>query len=94
MIIKNTKTIAFAALSLLVLSGCVSAKPALEGRLDANFGSAVKANAQAHAVEPTLAQKANTYIPSDPNRAALALKNYREGTVKDPIAINQENSGN
>lgn len=92
--IINKKTYICAALSLFVLGGCVTQKPALEGRLDENFGDAVKANTQAHAVTPTQAQKANTYIPADPDRAAIARKNYREGTVKEPIAINQKKSSN
>ena len=88
----SKKTIACAGLSLFILAGCTTSKPALQGRLDANLGDAVKANTQAHAVAPTAAQKANTYIPSDPSRAATARKNYHEGTVKEPIAINQKKS--
>jgi len=89
----NKQVIACAGLSLFILAGCTTAKPALEGRLDANLGDAVRSNAQAHVVAPTPAQKANTYIPADPTRAALARKNYRENTVEEPIAINQKKSG-
>ena len=90
----NNKIIMCTGFSLLILGGCATAKPALEGRLDTNLGSAVKANAQAHTVAPTSAQKANTYIPSDPSRAAIARKSYREGTVKEPVSINQKKSNN
>lgn len=85
----NKKSLAYTALTALVLAGCASSKPALEGRLDTELGSAVKANINAHAVVPTPQQKANTYIPADPARAALARKNYRENTVEEPQAINQ-----
>ncbi len=88
----SIKTIACVGLSLFILAGCTTAKPALHGRLDPNFGDAVKANSQAHAVAPTQAQKTNTYIPSDPYRATLARKNYRENTVEEPVAINQKKS--
>jgi len=90
----NNKIIVCTGFSLLILGGCATAKPALEGRLDTNLGSAVKANTQAHAVAPTSTQKANTYIPSDPSRTALARKNYHEGTVKEPVSINQKKSNN
>ena len=77
---------------LVTLGGCTTAGPALEGRLDPNLGAAVRTNVQAQAVAPTAQQKANTYIPSDPSRAALALQNYRDGKVKEPVPVNP--SGN
>lgn len=85
----NKRPIAISAIALLVLGGCATAKPALDGRLDPTLGNAVKANADAHAVAPTSRQKADTYIPSDPSRAALARKNYRENTLEDPQVVNQ-----
>lgn len=89
---SNKRNLSCGVLSLLVLAGCATAKPALEGRLDPGLGNAVKANAEAHAVAPTPQQKANTYIPADPARAALARKHYRENTVETPQAINQSGS--
>ena len=85
----SKKPLACAAIALMILGGCATAKPALEGRLDTELGSAVKANINAHAVTPTPRQKANTYIPADPSRAALARKNYRENTVEEPQSGNQ-----
>ncbi len=82
-------SLACAAIALMALSGCATTKPALEGRMDTRLGSAVKANVNAHAVVPTPQQKANTYIPADPSRAALARKKYRENTVEEPQAVNQ-----
>ena len=74
-------------LMALVLGGCATANPALEGSLSSGFGDAVIANMNAHAVAPSAQQKANTYIPADPSRAALARKNYRENTVADPEPV-------
>jgi len=85
----NKKSVLCTGITLLILGGCTTAKPALEGRLDTEFGNAVKSNVAAHAVAPTPSQKANTYIPADPNRAALARLNYRENNVTDPVVINQ-----
>jgi len=90
--IIHKKSIIISGVALLALSACTTAKPALDGRLDPQLGSAVKANADAHAVAPTPRQKANTYIPANPSRAALARKNYRENTVDDPQATNQTGS--
>ncbi len=85
----NKKALIIGTISLGLLGGCAMAKPALEGRLDAEFGSAIRANTQAHAIAPTPRQKADTYIPADPSRTALARKNYRENTVTEPQPINQ-----
>ena len=85
----NKKTFTCIGVTLLVLGGCETAKPALQGRLDADLGNAVKANIQAHAVAPTPAQKANTYIPADPSRAALAREKYRENTIEELQPLNQ-----
>ena len=82
----------FGAGAILTLAGCASAKPALKGHLDANLGAAVRSNIQAQFVPPTPKQKADTYIPSDPTRAALARKNYRDDNVKEPVPVNA--SGN
>jgi len=89
---RHTISLLFGGLTLVVLGGCATAKPALEGRLDPNLGAAVRTNIQAQAVAPTAKQKANTYIPADPSRAALALKNYREDNVEAPVPVNP--SGN
>ncbi len=85
----NAKSIFCGGISLFILSGCATAKPALEGRIDPYLGSAVKANIAAQFVAPSPQQKANTYIPADPNRAALARKNYRENTIDTPTAGSQ-----
>ncbi len=67
---------------LILLGACQTSGPALTGQLDYDLGSAVKHNADAQFVRPTAAQKANTYIPADPARAALAYKKYQEGKVE------------
>ncbi len=85
---RHTLSMLSCAAVLAALGGCATAGPALEGRLDANLGTAVRANIAAQAVAPTAKQKADTYIPSDPNRAALARKNYREGKVEAPVPVN------
>ena len=77
---------------LVILGGCTTVQPALEVRLDPNLGAAIRTNIQTQAVAPTAKQKANTYIPADPSRAALALKNYRDGNVEAPVPVNS--SGN
>ncbi len=74
--------------TLVFIGGCTTAKPALDGHLDANLGVAVRSNIQAHFVAPTPKQKADTYIPADPDRAALARKNYRDNNVKEPVPVN------
>ena len=71
----------------LTLSGCATASPSLKGSLSSGFGDAVQSNMNAHAVAPSAQQKANTYIPADPSRAALARKKYRENTVADPDPV-------
>lgn len=85
----NKKSALLTSITLLILGGCATAKPALEGKLDTEFGRAVKSNISAHAVAPTPSQKANTYIPADPDRSAMARQNYRENNVEEPIVINQ-----
>jgi hypothetical protein len=66
----------------VILSACTSSRLALEGQHD-NFGSANKANIQAHAVTPDPAKKADTYIPADRERVRAAREAYREGKVKE-----------
>ncbi|NNC36975.1 MAG: hypothetical protein EX271_12920 [Acidimicrobiales bacterium] len=70
--------------SVLVLGGCATSKPALEGQLNPALGHAVDANKAAHAVAPSAAQKANTFIPADPMRAQQARQNYRNNTIAKP----------
>ena len=86
------KNLSICIAALYILSGCASATPALDGRLSPDFGDAIDANIKAHAVAPTPAQKANTYIPADPSRTARARRNYREDTVEAPVPLSQ--SGN
>jgi len=68
----------------MVLAGCSTSQPALQGQLDRNLGSAVEANIDLHAVAPTAAQKANTFIPADPVRTRQARQNYKDNTVAEP----------
>lgn len=72
-----------------LVSGCATSKPALQGQLNPTLGSAVKANIAMHAVAPTAAQKANTFIPADPTRAGKARQNYRENNIPEPVRVNQ-----
>jgi len=81
--IAKTPVIFLAAFTVLT-AGCTTSKPALEGQLDPNLGHAVNSNVQAQFVTPTDKQKADTFIPFDPARAALARKNYKENTVPTP----------
>ena len=74
----------------VLLSGCETARPALEGQIDMTLGQAVHANILAHAIVPSDQQKNNTYIPADPARTALALKNYRENKVEEQDDIKIE----
>jgi hypothetical protein len=77
--------------AFVLCAGCATSKPALQGQLDAQLGAAVKANIAAHAVEPTPEQKANTFIPANPARTGLALKQYRENTVPNPVSTGAGN---
>jgi type IV pilus biogenesis protein CpaD/CtpE len=85
----TVKSICLLSASAVLLSACTTARPALDGQIDMTLGHAVHANILAHAVVPSDQQKNNTYIPADPARAALALKNYRENNVEqqDDIKI-------
>lgn len=71
------------SLGVLLMTGCATSQPVMQGQFDDQFGTAVHANKDAHAVRPSAQQKANTYIPADPARAALALKRYREDKVDE-----------
>ena len=86
MMIFCTATLGFS------LAGCATQKPVLQGQLSDDFGAAVSANIEAHAVAPTAAQKQNTFIPAHPARTGLAQKNYRQNTVQEPVRINQKAS--
>jgi len=48
------------------------------------FGSAVRQNIAAQAVEPTPEQKQNTYIRPDSQRMAQARERYRKDLVEKP----------
>ena len=71
----------FLGVAFIICTGCASGKPALEGQINPHLGAAVQHNITAHAVPASAAQKANTYIPANPARAALARKNYEENTI-------------
>lgn len=68
------------------LSACATSAPALEAHSD-NFGKANKSNMAAHFVPPTPEQKANTYIPADASRRALAKERYRKDEVEKPVSV-------
>ena len=90
---KNILKLSIGCVALtFVLGGCATSKPALHGQLNPTFGSAVQANVAAHAVAPTAAQKANTFIPADPTRTQKARQNYRENTIPEPSRVNSSNS--
>jgi len=65
------------------LSACAST-PALE-KTSANFGDAVAHNLAAQRVEPTKAQKENTFIPPNRARQKAAREAYEKGEVPDPL---------
>lgn len=89
---RNLKITIAVMTAACVLSGCATSTPALHGKLDPTLGSAVKANIAKHAVAPTAAQKANTFIPADPTRAQQARENYRQNTVPEPIQVRASES--
>ncbi len=80
---KSILKISLSATLLIALAACQTSQPALQGGLDTNFGDAIRHNTAAQAVLPTPAQKANTYIPADPARAAMARKKYQENTIEE-----------
>ncbi len=75
------------ALVLLSLSACATTSPALSDH-GATFGQAVKANIAVQHVAPSPEQKANTYIPANRARRALAIKRYEENDVEEPVLPN------
>lgn len=75
---------------LFALSACATAAPALEDHAP-TFGEAVSANMEAQKVAPTAAQKANTYIPADPSRRALARSRYKKDDVETPKPVGTMN---
>ena len=75
----------------LLLTGCATSNPALESQFNSDWGKAVKSNIAAHAVEPSTAQKANTFIPADPARTGQARENYRDNTIPEPRRLDQDN---
>lgn len=82
---KNYMKISLGCLtSMTLLTACATSQPALNGQLDRSFGSAVKANVAMQSVEPTAAEKANTFIPADPTRARQARQNYRDNKIPEP----------
>ena len=92
---KNSKILKIVCCggALIVLAACQTAQPALTGQLDYDLGSAVKHNIEAQFVRPTDAQKANTYIPADPARAAMAHKKYQENTIEELENVNASGGG-
>ncbi|PHR91807.1 MAG: hypothetical protein COA69_11575 [Robiginitomaculum sp.] len=71
--------------ALVFLGACATtSQPVLQGHLDERLGTATRTNITAHFVAPSAAQKANTFIPADPARTALARKDYEEGSLPVP----------
>ena len=90
---RNLKITIAVMTAACVLSGCATSTPALHGKLDPTLGSAVKANIAKHAVAPTAAQKANTFIPADSTRTRQARQNYRDNKIPDPVRELSSKSG-
>jgi hypothetical protein len=70
----------------LALTGCASAKPALEAH-SAGFGEAVANNIAAQRIAPTAEDKANTFIPPNRARQKAAREAYENGTVIEPVSV-------
>lgn len=70
----------------LALTGCASAKPALDAH-STGFGDAVAHNIAAQRIAPTAEEKANTFIPPNPARQKTAREAYENGTVKEPTPV-------
>lgn len=75
------------AVGACLLAGCATTTSTHGITHSAAFGDAVRHNIAAQTVAPTDAQKNNTVIPVDPDKRALALKNYKENTVPEPSAV-------
>lgn len=70
----------------VLLAGCAHSQPALQTHSD-TFGTAVAVNIAAQSVDPTPEQKANTYIPANASRRALAKRRYEKDEVEAPVLI-------
>lgn len=77
-------------LAAATLGACATATPALEAHSE-TFGTANRSNIAAQFVPPTAEQKANTYIPADPHRRALAKERYRKDEVETPVVVGTMN---
>ncbi len=89
---KTTSKLVLIFSVLVISTACATSKPALEGQLNSDFGSAVKYNTAQHAVPASQAQKENTYIPANRARTALARKNYEENKVTPLDSVNSRDS--
>ena len=85
----NTKLLTLICAGV-VLAGCAHSQPATQTHTD-NFGTAVAANIAAQSVDPTPEQKANTYIPANAARRALAKRRYEKDEVETPVPISTTN---
>lgn len=74
-----------ALMTLMAMSLTACATSSLEPSPD--FGQASAQNVAVQAVEPTAAQKNNTYIPADASRQAIAREKYRNNEVEEPRPI-------
>ena len=70
------------AISGILISGCATSTDTTRS----DFGVAVKHNIAVQAVQPTPEQKANTFIPADPDRRDLARQRYKADEVEKPVA--------
>ena len=70
--------------ALVSLAACQTSTPALESSLSEGFGDAVRQNIEVHAIAPTPASKADTYIPADASVQQRARQAYRDGEVEEP----------
>ena len=80
-------------LAALALPACATTQPSMKAGT-AGFGEAQAANIAAQAIAPSEAQKADTYIPANRARRALARKAYEDGEVKEPVSPVTTNGGN
>lgn len=89
---QRSKSLIFSGLAYpvlcLTLGGCATTAVQTHGPIaSAGFGDAVRHNIELQAVPPTDAQKQDRTIPADPDRRKLALENYKNNEVPDPVAV-------
>lgn len=83
---RNFKIALISCACATALSACATSTSALNAH-SSNFGAATQANVNAHALAPTPEQKANTYIPADPDRREKTRERYKKGEVIEPSTL-------